>query len=178
LHYPDGSGTIPSVNQNPDRTNPDELLPLTEAAQRLGIAYDTARKRIKAGTLEGERRGGRLYAWVPRPENGSETISGERPEGSGSVPDETEPNPDVLVAQLRGEVAFLRQQVDRQAHIIMNLTHAVQAIPARVADQDAPVTHERAPTASERSDQFWNTPAEAPSALRGWIRRLLGRSPE
>jgi len=129
LRIPDESGMIPIVNQNTNRTNPDELVALAEAAQRLGIAYDTARKRLKAGSLEGERRGGRWFIRMPeaeeRPEMGPERDSGQPSEHSGPFPDETEPIPDVLVAQLRDEIGFLRQQVERQNHIIAGLIQRV-----------------------------------------------------
>lgn len=120
LCFPDHSCKIPDMDQNPDRTVPDEYLPLTEAAQRLDIAYDTARKRLKAGTLEGERRDGRWYVLVPgpesRPEGGPEpkpNQSGEQSEDSGHIPDATEPIPDALVALL-----------ERQTHRIAELSAA------------------------------------------------------
>jgi hypothetical protein len=165
LHYPDRSRKIPGVDQNPNRTNPDELLPLTEAAQRLGIAYDTARKRIKAGTLRGERRGGRLYAWVPGLESGPETVSGDRPEHSGAIPDESEPNPDALVATLQDEITFLRQQLDHQTHIIAGL---VQRLPELPAGDPGP---QEAQMGTLRGDLDSMTPP----TLRAWLRRLLGR---
>ncbi len=43
-------------------------MPLPEAAPLLGLAYDTARKRLNAGTLRGEKHGGRWLVWVPTPE--------------------------------------------------------------------------------------------------------------
>jgi excisionase family DNA binding protein len=41
--------------------------------------------------------------------------------------------------------------------------------------ENAAVTHEREPTAHERREAFWHTPAGAPTTLRAWMRRLLGR---
>ncbi len=113
------SGTIPDVNQKPNRTEPKTILPLAEAAQVLGIAYDTARKRLHSGSLTGERRGGRWYVHIPKSEVTadieSERVPDVKPEDSGRVPDQTEPIPDArdrLIAALEADVEFLRRQVE------------------------------------------------------------------
>ena len=127
------------MDQNPNQTDPDEFLPLAEAAQRIGIAYDTARKRLKAGTLQGERRDGRWYVSVPAPEIRPEQHSGDRPEDSGPIPDDTGKNSDTLVAALQDEIAFLRQQLDHQTHIIAGLVSRLPDLPALAEPANAPV---------------------------------------
>lgn len=168
------------MDQNPDRTVPDETgeyLPLTEAAQRLGIAYDTARKRLKAGALQGERRNGRWYVLMPGPESHPErgpepkpNPSGTQSEDSGPIPDESEPNPDdsgpasdALVAALQDEVTFLRQQLDHQTRIIAGLVQRIpelQALPESALQE----AHSEPVPAKVQSVTGW----------RRWWRRMLG----
>jgi hypothetical protein len=40
---------------------------------------------------------------------------------------------------------------------------------------DSPQDAQREPTPHERREAFWHAPAGAPTILRAWIRRLLGR---
>lgn len=48
-----------------DRTPPDAMpLSLSDAAVRLGISPDAARKRLERGTLHGEKRGGRWLVYL------------------------------------------------------------------------------------------------------------------
>ena len=170
LPVPDRSGTIPDVDRPPNRTDPETLLPLPDAAQRLGIAYDTARKRLRAGTLRGEKHGGRWLVWVPESENGPESTA-RRPEPDPeSVPDarpESVRNvPDALITELRSEVAFLRQQVERQNHLLAGL---IQRLPELPTGEDAPTRAPEAPGATERAG-----PSPDPSASwwRRWWRRV------
>ncbi len=158
-------------------------MPLPDAAPLLGLHYDTARKRLQAGTLRGEKHGGRWLVWVPgvrsnihldiathpllagrsiiNVDNATdfipdvipddpEPIPDAKPEDSGPVPDQTgresasefSPNlgrnSDELVLQLREEIAFLRQQVERQNHLIAGLIQRVPELPAG----DAPTTRQ------------------------------------
>ena len=41
-----------------------EMVTLAEAAVRLGISPDAARKRLERGTLHGEKRGGRWRVFL------------------------------------------------------------------------------------------------------------------
>lgn len=100
-----------------DRPPAEDLVPLAEAARRLGIGYDAARKRLASGALRGERRGRQVLVWLPRPAP-APVASGAEPERSGTVPepDRTPPEPtggapDALVAHLEAEVAFLRDEL-------------------------------------------------------------------
>ncbi len=199
MPVPVSSGTIPDVtrtpNQNQPEPKPETLVPLPDAAPLLGLHYDTARKRLQAGTLRGEKHGGRWLVWVPvlqsnnpRPEasraagvspgNKSEAVSDfipdvipddpepipdAKPEDSGPVPDQTGSESDVvsqnetstLVRQLREEIAFLRQQVERQNHLIAGLIQRVPELPAgdapRAHQEPHHATHDVEPAANTRS---------------------------
>jgi hypothetical protein len=146
------SGTI--------RQRPDELVPLAEGARRLGLAHDTARKHLSAGTLRGEKRQGRWWVWVPMPD-----ASGTNPAPSGTMPD-------AVVARLESEVTFLRSELEsrteeirRRDHIIAGLVESMRALPP---GEDAAQDAMKAPVRGE-------DPSVASDSLMGRLRRLLGR---
>ncbi len=175
------------MNRNPNQNTPEPhpepkpetLVPLPDAAPLLGLHYDTARKRLQAGTLRGEKHGGRWLVWVPGPgsaESKSETVSDfipdvipddpepipdAKPEDSGPVPDQTGKDSGALLVQLREEVAFLRQQVERQNHLIAGLIQRVPQLPAGDAPVAAPEPQREAEPAGATSDtsvpwwKFW-----------------------
>ena len=84
-----------------------EQVPLREAARRLGVSPDTVRRRMKAGTLEAEKR--------PTPQGGEWWIT--LPD---DVPPAGEPDADaadaragaVELATLRGQVTMLEARVE------------------------------------------------------------------
>ncbi len=154
-------------------SKPETLVPLPDAAPLLGLHYDTARKRLQAGTLRGEKHGGRWLVWVPGikidnvnlatpprsipdviPDN-PERNPDAKPEDSGPVPDQTGRESDALLVQLREEIAFLRQQVERQNHLIAGLIQRVPELPAgdatRTHQEPHHATHEVEPAADTSS---------------------------
>jgi hypothetical protein len=156
----------PDPIRHPSGTMPEELVPLAEGARRLGLAHDTARKHLAAGTLRGEKQQGRWWVWVPRLPEPSGTPSGTMP--------------DTLIEAQRSEIAYLRSALDSEIEARRRADHLVAGLMERLPElaatsQDAPMSEVRAPTAHERREAFWHTPAGPPSVLRGWIRRLLGR---
>src|SRR5215208_5542099 len=138
-----------------DPTATRRLL-VRDAARELGISEDAVRMRIKRGTLQANKEGGRLYVLL--------------------TPDlTTEPTPtrtDELIAELRDRVQSLDDQLDqeRQAHaearrIIAGL---VERIPAIEAPHDA----------QEGTEGVESRP-DAPGAQEGverrpWWRRVFG----
>jgi hypothetical protein len=155
-------------DRNRSGPDPDELLPLAEAAQRLGIAYDTARKRLKAGTLEGSRRGGRWYVRLPR----SGPDSGPRKAHS-------EPIPDALVAALQAEIAFLRQALDaeiearrRADHLVAGLVERLPALAEAATSQDASVSENLASRSDETREM--DSDLSLPRWRRFWHRIVGG----
>jgi hypothetical protein len=153
------SGTI--------RHTPDELVPLAEGARRLGLAHDTARKHLTAGTLRAEKRQGRWWVWVP--------MSDDMPDASGTGPAPSGTMPDAVIARLESEVTFLRSELEsrteeirRRDHIIAGLVESMRVLPAGTAAQTMP--QERA-VATERDVQ----PMRASETLIDRLRRLIGR---
>ncbi len=162
-------------------------MPLPDAAPLLGLHYDTARKRLQAGTLRGEKYGGRWLVWVPGlggAESKSETVSDfirdvipedpepipdAKPEDSGPVPDQTGKDSDALLVQLREEIAFLRQQVERQNHLIAGLIQRVPELPAGGAFSHVEESPRQVVAAAPSPE-----PGPPPPWWRRWWGRLVG----
>ena len=126
--------------------------------------------------------------WLPEsaPEPVLEESPGDRQETArqASGPDTTPPGrlpaDSELIETLRSEVAYLRSALDTEMEARRRADHLVARVMDRLPEisaglEEALRTHEGAPTASERTEAFWHTPTGAPTTLRAWIRRLLGR---
>src|SRR5690348_15173284 len=88
-----------------------EWLPITEAADRLGLRRDALRKRVARGSVRAEKRGDQWFVHVGGTDAGR-TVSHEpgRTSGADSGAD-TSRDTDRLIAALEAEVAFLRAQL-------------------------------------------------------------------
>jgi hypothetical protein len=111
---------------NTDR--PTDRLTVRQAAERLGITEDAVRSRIKRGTLASEHHGGRVYVLV-----------GDQ--GAIDQPDQpTAPFEAERIADLREQVAYLRDQLRREqdAHAEARrlLAGALERIPALEAPME------------------------------------------
>jgi excisionase family DNA binding protein len=72
----------------------------------------------------------------------------------------------------RRELADVHQALGRTEAERDQAARERDVLRAELAAAAAPM---QAPTASERAEAFWSTPAGAPTTLRAWIRRLIGR---
>jgi hypothetical protein len=167
-----------------------EAVDLAEAAVRLGITVDAARKRVARGHIPGIKREGKWYALLPidrsissqdRPagqyETGHDRSDRQQsadPTGPGPAAD----RPDELVAQLRGEIAFLRGEIATLHEANRRKDTIIAALVQRA---ELPPVNDR----SDRSEQSRNNAPpprqEAPQApsprfhdvlvtLRRWLR--------
>jgi hypothetical protein len=142
---------------------PPVHLTFAEAAERLHISANAVRMRVHRGSLASIRVNERTFVLWPQPaQPHARSTHDARDERSGRAEDQ-----DALVAQLRDENAYLRQQLDHQTHIIAGLVQRLPELPAGTVE-DAPLTHERAPQNDDAT-------VEAPSLIER-VRRLLGRS--
>jgi hypothetical protein len=124
-------------------------VPLTDAATRLGLTPDAVRLRLRRGkTLQGIKRGREWYVLL---DDATPDVTGcvdghdRSADATGQDGDApaTQPVTDELVEQLRGEVVFLRQQVEalherlREAHLL-----AAQQLALPAAAEAASFAHD------------------------------------
>ena len=161
------------------------MLPLTEAAVRLGITYDAARRRLNRGTLHGEKRGDRWFVAVPTPNIRPDPDPDESERG----PDATGSPPDALVAVLQDEITFLRAELvarteenRRKDHL---LAAALERLPALPETVDAQNRSQDVNPAPQRDDthgmadltlhQARDVPQPAGESVgRRWWRKFVG----
>ncbi len=149
-----------------------ETVGISEAAKHLGISVEAVRQRIRRKKLEAYKGPDGVWRIVlPDPIGSTEPVVEAVPDGvqvnvqlpvGGAATHAYEE----LIAQLRGEVAFLREEMDKQRAewseqarrkdiIIHELTTQLKALPAAVVEVQ-----------EEHMKQAAETPVPAPS--RPW----------
>ena len=143
-------------------------MDLKEAAQVLGIASDSVRKRVKRGTLPSETgEDGRLYVWL---DTGSDegfvnALPGVSPDRSDALVEAKDETIRVLEAQLQAEG-------EASAELGRIVAGLVQRIPElEPARESAPESPESPQTASEDGSGTQEAPPE--EERRSWWRRLI-----
>jgi hypothetical protein len=150
-----------------------------EAAEALGLTVDAVRGRIKRGSLGHHKDpDGTVYVWLDADES---RLSDDQPRLGEDDRD------DLLVAELRDQVAFLRDLVrtsrdelrrerlareeERRRHdtVIMQIT---QRIPELEAPREAPQTTDEDAGGSEPRPATEG--AQEDSVQRSWWRRWFG----
>jgi len=96
-----------------------------QAADQLGVSVEAVRGRIKRGTIAHERAGNRVFVIL----DADQTATGHDQDGDQSE----------LVAQLRDEIAFLRDQVRRQQEITAQQAVTMRQLSAP-SEPDEPTT--------------------------------------
>jgi hypothetical protein len=164
-------------------------LTLADAAVRLGISLDAARKRLKRGTLQGEKRQGRWIVWLPldaaaSSDQGaglSRNLDNNRTADAGRTP--LDAAPDIApLAELLADVTRRNEELAAAAALwqyramqaeerLAQLEAGPIAGDVEEATRDAP----REPTAHERREAFWHAPAGPSDSLIGRLRRLVRR---
>ncbi len=137
-------------------------LTIQEAARRLGVSEGAVRKRVTRGTLQHEKEDGRVYVFLDA--------------GVDDVQDEgVDPNNDALISQLRGEVAYLRDENRRKDEIIMQQAMTMRQLTA-APSQEPPEAAETAEEEAERVRPRPGAPGAQEGAQRPWWRRMFGRA--
>ncbi len=136
------------------------ILDIDTAAEALGITSEALRMRIQRGDLDAEEVNGQ---WLVRLNDMGECFGKDGREDTGWSRYGKDPREE-LIREMREQVAFLRDQVQRKDHIIMALTQKIQSLPAQNSGEETPdssTVQEVIPT-----DPAWRVP-------RG--RKALGR---
>jgi hypothetical protein len=111
-----------------DRRGVDRLT-IQEAARRLGISEGAVRKRVTRDSLQHEKDDdGRIYVYLAA--GGRRGVDGGQDEG-------VDPNSNALISRLESEVAFLRDQVQRQQELIAQQAMTMRQLTA-ASSQEPP----------------------------------------
>jgi len=152
-----------------------QRLTVQDASEVLGVSVDAVRMRVRRGSLEAEKDpDGRVYVRLDIDED---NVKSERQVESSD-----------LVEDLRDQVAYLRDQLDREREARTEerrrhdtiIAQLMQRIPelepaARTgADQEPPDPPETAAAEPERVDIGPATAGSQTSAQRPWWRRCFG----
>jgi hypothetical protein len=97
-----------------------DRLTLAEAAKRLNITVEAARKRVQRGSLPGYKSDGVWYISFDRIDTPTDQDVRQ--------PDSDQDSP--MVAQLRAENAFLRSQLERTTGMLEAIT--MRQLPAHI----------------------------------------------
>lgn len=137
-----------------DPTTNQRRLTVHDAARRLGISEDAVRMRVKRGTLDADREGGRLYVLL-----------------EDDPTDDPTDRTDELIDELRDRVQSLEDQLEaeRQAHA--EARRIVAAALERIPAIEAPQRAEEAPEGSESRPA---DPGAQEGSQRPWWQRWFG----
>jgi flagellar motility protein MotE (MotC chaperone) len=136
----------------------------------LGITVDAVRSRVKRGTIDHVRVGGRVYVLL-----GDDESRPGRDQHTDQGGDQRTTAPEDRTAEL---IATLREQLqaERQAHaearrIIAGLVERIPAIEAPSEARESPETVEEEP---ERAEPNSATGEAQEGTQRPWWRRMFG----
>jgi hypothetical protein len=151
----------------------DQRHTVKEAAEVLGTTVDAVRGRIRRGTLDSVKLDGVVYVLLDSTNREQQSDQSETDEGDGRqltgdqaglAADQSE-----LVGELRGQIDWLRREVERKDTIIMSLTQRIPELEPPPEQRDAPEM------ASPRSSEGTATgDAQEPAQRRSWWRQFFG----
>jgi hypothetical protein len=172
-------------------------MTVREATEALGLTVDAVRGRIKRGSLDHHKDpDGTVYVWLDADEARlSDDQPDDQPNDQPRLSEDRDDRGDLLVADLREQVAFLRDLVrasrdelrrerlareeERRRHdtVIMQITQRIPELPP--SPPPAPAPREAPQTGAEEPEGVVNTPSTstAPqegSEPRSWWRRWFG----
>jgi hypothetical protein len=126
-----------------DRRGVDRLT-IQEAARQLGVSEGAVRKRVTRGTLQHEKEDdGRVYVYLD---------AGDRRGVDDGQDEGVDPNSNVLISQLRDEVAYLRDENRRKDEIIMQQAMTLRQLTA--APPQEPSEARESPESSGPTDEL------------------------
>lgn len=152
-----------------------DRVTVQEAAARLGVKDDAIRKRIQRRSLEHEKdEDGRVYVYLDAAQDATYDASQDKAQ-------------DELVEALRDQVAYLREQLDREREarteerrrhdtIIAQLTSRIPELEPAVPPGGSPEQRDPPETAAAEPEREESRPATATpqtSTQRPWWKRLF-----
>ena len=158
------------------------MLPVATAAAALGITSDAIRARIRRGKMQGEKRGGAWFVFVPAAERRDidATEPDTRPDREGPVTtrDATVATPPVVdLAPLAGVIRYQEEIIERQSRELahLNATAAMWQERARLFEGQLKqlTPGETTPETTPERPGSPQTSGSVLQVLRTWLRRLL-----
>lgn len=147
-----------------DRSHARRRLTVAQAADQLGVTVDAIRSRVKRGSIDHVREGGRVYIMLGGAQHATSRDQGTDRDTAQAT--EAGPgNRDDLVEELRDRVRYLEVESRRKDHL---LAAALERIPAIEAPQEATESPESAEPRSATGEQ------QEPTSPRPWWRRMFG----
>jgi hypothetical protein len=143
-----------------------------EAADVLGITVDAVRGRIRRGTLDSVKLDGVVYVLLDTTnreqqsdESATESADASRQtaDESGLVSDQSE-----LVGDLRGQVDWLRREVERKDTIIMQMAQRIPELEVASEPRESP---EPASKGADRGEA--TSDQQEPVQRRSWLYRFF-----
>ena len=171
LDHPTVANGVSNQTANTDHP-PTPGLTITEAARRCGVTREAIRLRIRRGKLRAEKIDGQWLVFLGTPTTSTANTVGEPdhqvlPNMPAHNDENMVPYP-VLVNQMEGEIAFLREQLTSQQRqledaarerselrqlLALQVTHALPESRRTEAPVTAPVTESHQP--QERRRRWW-----------------------
>ena len=158
---------------------------IPQAAKALGLTEEAVRQRVKRGTLDSIKVGGKLFVLLDTDRSEVSSSAPEQPvndtskDRSNDTSDDLSKDTSRLVDALEDEVAHLRRQLDQanerdreNRRIIAGL---VQRVPELEAARDfTPEALEAPVTASEGTNSTGGSrEPQEPSQRRSWLHRFF-----
>jgi hypothetical protein len=141
-----------------------------EAAEVLGTSVDAVRGRIRRGTLDSLKVDGVVYVLLDstNQERQSDKTTTDADEKRQQTVDQSE-----LVAELRGQIDWLRREVERKDTILMQMA---QRIPELEPAREEPREPQEVPVSSSEETDKGKAPHEQQetSQQRSWWRAFFG----
>ncbi len=144
-----------------DRDTAQDGVTIQEAARRLGVKEDAIRKRIQRGTLPHEKTvEGRVFVWVEAAQDTAQDTTEDAYQDAASR--------DELVAELRDQVHFLREELARKDAILLRMA---ESVPQLEAPRESPETATAGPVEATPSEP---SRGAQEGTERPWWRRVFG----
>ncbi len=167
-----------------------QMLPVATAAAALGITSDAIRARIRRGKMQGEKRDGGWFVFVPDSERpGSDATKpdtslnthdiGPDTEGRVTTPNATVVTPPVVdLAPLAGVIRYQEEIIERQSQELAQLNAAAAMWQERARSLEGQLIAlnpgETTPSRSSEASGSPRSDDQPVHGLRAWWRRLWG----
>ncbi len=159
-----------SANQQLGETNQEtrrlgKRHTVKEAAEVLGTTVDAVRGRIRRGTLDSVKLAGVVYVLLDETsrEQQSDKAATESTDGPQQTADQSE-----LVGELRGQIDWLRREVERKDTIIMQMAQRIPELEPAPGQRESHV-----PPSEEATKGTASPEQQEPSERRSWLHRFF-----